>query len=181
MLINDPDGDTLRVSKDHRLHTVSVVQTDVNALAEAGTAWTLAFTQAAADATDNVVFHIKNNDSKPFELMRLLTSNVIAGTWSVEYGREYSAGGTAMTLGQLNVKGGKSHDISAYYGQDITLTGTAKDIYYFRLSADTPYDLLNYAPIVIPPSGTVSVRFNADSGTPIMTFSVVCHGENPWD
>jgi len=80
--------------------------------------------------------------------MRLLTSNVIAGTWTIEYGREYSAGGTAMTLGQLNVKGGKSHDVAAYYGQDITLTGTAKDIYYYRLGADTTYDVLQYGPNV---------------------------------
>jgi len=51
MIINDPNGKPLKITSDGRAQVVSVTQTDINALASIGKAWTLPFTQAAADAT----------------------------------------------------------------------------------------------------------------------------------
>jgi len=181
MLIHDPNGKSLNITSDGRAQVVSVSQTDINALASIGKAWTLPFTQAAADATDNVVWHFKNDSDVDFEIMRLLVSNSIAGTWTIESGRTYSAGGTAQTLQQLKTGSGITQDMTAYYGTDITLTGTAKDLYYFRTPVDTPIDILDYGPIIIQPSQTVAIKFNADSGTPTMTVVPIMHGSNPWE
>jgi len=181
MIINDPDGTAASVTSDKRLQTVAVMQTDINALVGIGKAWTLPLTVTAADATDNVVWHFKNTSSDPFDIMRLIVSSTIAGVWTLESGRSYSANGTAMTLAQLNTSSGKTQSMTAYYGTDITLTGTAVDLYYWKTAADTPYDILQYGPILVGPSGEVALKFNADSGTPIIAVTPVLHGANPWE
>jgi len=181
MIINDSNGKPMKVTDDGRGQVVAVMQTDINALATIGKAWTLPFTQAAADATDNVVWHFKNTSDSDFEIMRLICSAAIKGTWTIESGRVYSSGGTAQTLQQLKIGGGITQDMTAYYGADIQVTGTAKDIYYFRTEADSPVDILQYGPIVIQPSQTVAIKFNADSGTPTMAVTPILHGANPWE
>jgi len=181
MRIESPDGDVVRVSGDKRLLVHAITENDTQALVRVGIVWTLPFTQAASDATDNVVWHFKNDSDQDFELMRLLVSSSIAGTWTIESGRVYSSGGTAITLKQLKLNSGITQDMTAYYGQDITLTGTAIDLYYFRTPVDTVVDILAYGPVIIQPSSTLAIKFNADSGTPTMTVVPVMHGSNPWD
>jgi len=180
MLLNGPNGDPVDVTPDKRLKTVSVTQTDMNAMARQGLAWTLPFTQSSADITDNVVFHIENTGSDPLDVMRLLLSTGGAGLWTIEHGRAYSSGGAAVTLAQLNAKSGKTQDVAAYYGQDITLTGTAVDVAYLRVGADSPFDILNEAPVVLPASGTMALRFAADASVTVMAVTPILHGKVPW-
>jgi len=147
MIINDPNGDPVKVTTDRRMQTVSVIQTDINALAGIGKAWTLPFKVTAADTTDNVLFHFNNTSSEPFDFMRLLVSSTIGGLWTIETGRTHSAGGTAMSLVHLKTGSGVTQDMTAYYGNDVTLAGTATDIYYLKSGANEPYDVLQYGPL----------------------------------
>jgi len=182
MIINDGNsGVAAKITSDGNLRTLSIVQTDVNALAGAGLAWTIPFTVTAADTTDNVVFHIKNTSSSNLEFMRLMLSSTIGGLWTVESGRTYSANGTAVTLKQLKINSGKTQDMTAYYGADITLAGTASDMFYIKTAANQPYGLLDYGPIIVAPSATMAIKFKADSGTPVIAVTGVVHGANPWD
>jgi len=181
MIINDPNGTPLEVTSDGRAQVVSVMQTDINALGMLGRAWTLPFTVAAADTTDNVVFHFKNDSDEDMEFMRFWVSASGAGLWTMEYDRVYSSGGTTIALRQLNVSSGKTQDMTAYYGADITLTGTAVDLGYLRIAADTPVDILDYGPVIVPPSSTFALKFNADSGTPTIACMPILHGSNPWE
>jgi len=181
MIINDPNGKPMNITSDGRAQVVSVIQTDINALAGEGRAWTLPFSVTAADATDNVVFHFKNTSSDMFDMMRLIVSSTIAGVWTIESGRAYSSGGTTISLAQLNTGSGITQTMTAYYGTDITLTGTASILYYWKTAANEPYDILQYGPVVISPSGEIAIRFNADSGTPIIAVTPVVHGANPWE
>jgi len=181
MIINDPSGIPVKVTSDQRLQAVSVVQTDINALGTLGKAWTLPFTVAAADTTDNVVFHFKNTSDDEMEFMRFWVSASGAGLWTMEYDRLYSSGGTTIALRQLNVSSGKTQSMTAYYGADITLTGTAVDLGYLRVAADTPTEILDYGPIIIPPSAMFALKFKADAGTPTIACMPILHGSNPWE
>jgi len=181
MIINDPNGVPAKVTSDGRLQAVSVVQTDINALGTIGKAWTLPFKVTAADTTDNVVFHFKNTDSEDFEIMRLIVSSAIGGVWTIESDRVYSSGGTSISLKQLNLSSGKTQAMTAYYGADMTLTGTAIDMAYFKTAANAPYDILSYGPIIVTPASTVALKFQADSGTPVLAVTAILHGANPWE
>jgi len=181
MIINDgTSGKSATVTNDGSLRTISIVQTDINALAALGTAWTLPFTVTAADTTDNVVFHVNNTASLDLEFMRIIVSSAIGGLWTIESGRTYSSGGTAVSLRQLKIASGKTQDMTAYYGADITLAGTASDIFYVKTAANEPFDLLNYGPVVVTPSSKMAIKFKADSGTPVIAVTSIVHGENPW-
>jgi len=181
MIINDPNGIPVKVTTDKRLQTVSVIQTDINALAGIGKAWTLPFTHTAPNTTDNAVFHFKNTSSEIFEIMRLIVSSTIGGLWSIASGETYTSGGTAIALRQLNISSGKTQNMTAYSGTALTLGGTATDLYYTKTAANTPYDILAYGPIIITPSETLTLRFKADSGTPVIAVTPILHGNNPWD
>jgi len=175
-------GIPAKITNDNRLSVVAVTQTDLNALAGEGSAWTLPFVQnAAANTTDNVVFHFKNTSGDAFDFMRLLVSSKDPGRWTIETGRTYSAGGTAITLRQLNSASGKTQDMTAYYGTGITLAGTASDIMYVRTAADETIDLLDYGPIVVEQSDTLAIKFKADTGSLEMAVTPIIHGSNPWE
>lgn len=180
MIVNDPNGDAQRVGPDGRATDLSVIQTDLNALADVGLAWTLPFTQDAVDTTDNVVFHFENTSTEDFDFMRLIVSASGAGLWTVETDRAYGSGGTTLNLAPLKTLSGKVQAMTAYYGQDVILTGTAEDLFYVRVAADTPVDLLAYGPIVVQSSGTLAIKFNADAGTPTMGVTPILHGKPPW-
>jgi hypothetical protein len=114
-------------------------------------------------------------------MMRLIVSSTIGGLWTIESGRVYSAGGTAILIRQLNTSSGKTQDLTAYYGADITLTGTAIDIFYVKTAANQAFEILDYGPIIIAPATTLAIKFQADSGTPVLAVTPVIHGVNPWD
>lgn len=183
MQINGSDGRIADVTKDHRLRVFSASENLMHAMGEEGKAWTLPFTQTgAANTTDNVVFHFKNDADDPFDIHKIVVSSAEAGLWTVEYGRTYSSAGTTITLRQLNVLSGKTQDMTTFYGTAIVLAGTATDLIYTRVMADSPVDLLSdTASLQIEPSGTFAVKFKADAGNNVMGVSIMTHGVEPWE
>lgn len=179
--INDPNGAPAKVTADGQVRAISVVQTDLNYIGTLGKAWTLPFTQTgAANTTDNVIFHLQNTSDDEVEVMRLVVSSAEAGLWTTEYGRSYTSGGAAILLRQMNTLSGKTQSVSAFFGTALTLGGTAVDSIYTRLAADTPFDLLNYGPIILEPSAFMAIRFQADTGNNIMGVTPFLHGANPF-
>jgi hypothetical protein len=183
MIINDPNGQAAEVTPDRRLKTVSATETMMHALAEIGKAWTINGSIAAADTTDNVILFFNNTSDVSFDVHRIILSSSIAGRMAVEYGRTYSSGGgTAKSLAQLNTLSGKTQNQISYIANDIILAGTGTDIICNRLAADVPYDILgDTQSLQLEPSATVAVRFQADSGTPAVCVTFVCHGVEPWE
>jgi len=183
VVINGSNGRTVDVTSDNRIVTLSASEPFMHVLAEIGKAWTLPFTQTgAANTTDNAVFHMKNDSDDTLDLHFISASSAEAGLWSIYYGREYSSGGTAVTLKQLNTLSGKTQELTANYGTALTLTGTATQLMFVRVKADTPVDLLQHSQALqLEPSGTVEIRFQADAGNNVMAVNVLLHGEEPWE
>jgi hypothetical protein len=179
--VNDANGQPANITDDGQLRTISVVQTDLNYIGTLGRAWTLPFTQTgAANTTDNTVFNLKNTSDDEIEIMRLVLSSAEAGLWSLEYGRERTSGGTAVLLRQMNTLSGKTQSVSAFFGTALTMTGSATDNAYVRVGADAPFDILNYGPVILEPSATMSIRFQADTGSNVMAVTPFMHGSNPF-
>ena len=182
MILNDPNGESLEVLPDRSLRGTVVIQTDMNAIAGFGRGWTLPFTQTgAANTTDNIVFSLENTSDKNMEVMLCRVSSAEAGLWTLEQGRTYNSGGAAVVLRQLNVLSGATQDISCFFGTALVLAGTAIDLQYERIAADEPTELLDWAPIVLPPSGSMALKFKGDAGSAVMGVTVKIHGANPWE
>jgi len=182
MIINGPDGKSVEVTPDARVKTLAAVEPFMHVMSEIGQAWTLPFKVTAADTTDNVVFHLKNTSDETLDIHYLKMSSTIGGLWTVEYGKTYSSGGTAILIRQLNTLSGKTQDLTAYYGADMTLAGTGTDLIYMKSPANTPIDLLaDSQSLQVEPSAVIAIRFQADSGTPVIAGTVFLHGEEPWE
>ena len=182
MILNDPNGETAEILPDRSLRGTTTIQTDMNSITTLGRGWTLPFTQTgAANTTDNVVFFLKNASDKDMEVMLLRVSSAEPGLWTIEQGRTYTSGGTTIALRQLNVLSGATQDVESYYGTAIVLGGTATDLQYERVAADESRELLDWSPVVLPPSGTIAVKFQADTGNNVMGVTAKIHGANPWE
>lgn len=182
MQINNADGTVAEVNPDHSFRTTAVIQTDMNAITSFGRGWTLPFTQTgAANTTDNVVFFLKNTSDKNMEIMLLRVSSAEPGLWTIEQGRSYTSGGAAIELRQLNVLSGATQDISCFFGTALTLGGTASVLQPERVGADDSRELLDWSPIILPPSGAMALRFQADTGSNVMGVTLKIHGANPWE
>lgn len=183
MIITNSDGKALDISPDGRARVHSIEENMMHAMAEEGKAWTLPFIQTgAAGVADNAIFHFKNTSDSGFDIHKIAVSSAEIGLWSLYHGRAYSAGGTAMTLAQLNVTSGKTQAMTAYYGTALTLTGTAVLLTAKRSGANTPQDLLEgMEALQIEPGATFEIRFQGAAGTQPMAVTVACHGVEPWE
>jgi hypothetical protein len=182
MILNDPNGEAAEILPDRSLRSTTVIQTDMNAITGFGRGWTLPFTQTgAANTTDNIVFFLSNASDKKMEVMLTRVSSAEAGLWTLEQGRTYTSGGAAISLRQLNVLSGATQDISCFFGTALVLGGTAVDLQYERVAADESRELLDWAPVVLPPSGSMALKFKGDAGGAVMGVTVKIHGANPWE
>ncbi len=183
MIINDPNGAPVKVTKDHRMHVIAATEGFLHAMAEVGEAWTINGQITAADTTDNVIMHFKNTSDKTFDCHGIILSSSGAGLYTLEYGRTFvSGGGTARELAQFNTLSGKAQDQVSYIANDITLAGTGTDLFCGRLAADTQVDIISGTEALqLEPSATIAVRFQADAGTPVVCVNYICHGLEPWE
>jgi len=183
MNIHGPNGEVVQVTQDNRLKGLTVAESVMCGMAKVEGGWTLPFTQTgAANTTDNVVFHFENTSDKAFDFHFITVASAEAGLWTLESGRARSSGGTTMALAPLNVLSGKTQDMTAFFGTAIVVAGTAIDISYTRVAADTPIDILdNSKALIIPASGTLAIKFKADAGNNVMAVTSRIHGKPPWE
>ena len=155
----------------------------MHVLAEEGRAWTLPFTQTAAnDTNDNVVFHFKNTSDSSFDIHKIQVSCASKGLWTVETGREYSSGGGEIIVRQLNSGSSKTQDLNVNFGTALLLTNTASDIIYSRVNSDDPKDILADTEALQLESGdTFAIKFKADTAAQVMAVTVYIHGQEPWE
>ncbi|MEE8382221.1 MAG: hypothetical protein V3R78_10165 [Thermodesulfobacteriota bacterium] len=183
MILNDPNGIPVKITKDNRMHVIAATEGFMHAMAEIGEAWTVNGAITAADTTDNVIMHFENTSDKTFDCHGVIISSSGAGLVALEYGRTFvSDGGTARSLAQFNTLSGKTQDQTSYIANDITLSGTGTDLICARIAADTQVDILSMTEALqLEPSATISVRFQADAGTPTICIAYICHGSEPWE
>lgn len=183
MIINDPNGQALVINNQGMANVLAVNETLFHRMIRDGLAFSLGSLQiTAAGATDAVFFHLLNGESEHIEIHSIIFGSTVAGFVTIEYGRTYSSGGTALTARNLNASSGITVTTTAYYGNAIVLAGTAVDIKIIRVSADVSIRCIAEDEVLIlGANDTLAIRFDPDSGTPVIGYTVELHKEEPWE
>lgn len=153
-------------------------QLEVNAVTEATPGFVSRETQRAfvvasaaitPDGTPNDVFLITNPSSSRVVVLAELDVSCTEGALiTIKFDEIYSAGGTGITPVNVNRQSAKPSvmsDSDCYYGNDMTLTGTALTYGIFSLLADTVFRELFYNTVILGYNDSLSVNVNAASGS----------------
>ena len=163
-------GYLAEVNADNLLETNAVIETTYAFASRAkGRAFVAASAAITTDGTDNNVFFLKNpSDSKYVVIAQIDVSCTTTSTVTINLAETYSAGGTGITPVNLNRASGNSSVVTntnAYYGDDMTLGGTASIYSYFVTPANTPFREEILDAILLGNNDTISVSINAAAGT----------------